>query len=75
MIRARFSNGVLEPLEPLDLTEGAEVLIDIDREPSAEDEEASRSAAGGWKDAVDCDKLIRDIYESRLVSTRPIPQL
>ncbi len=28
-IRARFANGVLTPLEPLDLSEGCEVTVDV----------------------------------------------
>jgi ribonuclease HI len=28
-VRARYTNGVLQPLEPLDFPEGAEVLLDI----------------------------------------------
>ena len=35
------------------------------------DYEAFKSAAGGWKDFVDTEKLKRDIYESRKISTRP----
>ena len=33
-VRARFSNGVLEPLEMLDLKEGQEVLVSIEESPS-----------------------------------------
>lgn len=32
------------------------------------------SAAGGWSD-VDGDKLIKEIYEGRLLSTRPEPRI
>jgi len=32
-VRARFSNGVLMPLEPLDLEEGREYVITIEYEP------------------------------------------
>jgi len=32
------------------------------------------SAAGAWKN-MDCDKLIREIYEGRKVSTRPSYEL
>jgi hypothetical protein len=39
------------------------------REKTDADYEAFRSAAGGWKD-LDTDKLIKDIYESRRISTR-----
>ncbi len=29
-VRARYENGVLTPLEPLDLAEGAEVMVSVD---------------------------------------------
>lgn len=44
------------------------------REKSDSDYEAFRSAAGGWSD-LDTDQLIRDIYESRRISTRPRVEL
>ncbi len=39
--------------------------------PTVADLEAFRSAAGGWKDIVDTDKLVENIYESRRISIRP----
>ena len=39
------------------------------------DLEAFRASAGGWKDLVDTDKLIADIYESRRHSFRPPVEL
>ena len=41
------------------------------RSPTAAEREAFRSSAGGWKDLVDTDKLVADIYESRRISSRP----
>jgi hypothetical protein len=41
------------------------------REKTEADYESFRRAAGSWKDLVDTDKLIEDIYESRRISTRP----
>ena len=35
------------------------------------DYEAFKLAAGGWKGLVDTEKLKRDMYESRRISTRP----
>ena len=35
------------------------------------DYEAFKSAAGGWKDLVDTERLKQDIYASCKVSTRP----
>jgi hypothetical protein len=44
-------------------------------EPSSADRDAFLSTAGGWKDLVDTDKLIENIYESRSISSRPPIQL
>ena len=74
-VRARVTRGMLELLEKVDLAEGTEVTITILDEPSAVDREAFRRSAGGWKDTVDADTLIKNIYESRLLSTRPVPKL
>lgn len=38
---------------------------------SEEDYYAFRSAAGGWKD-IDTDQLVKNIYENRRISTRPL---
>jgi hypothetical protein len=45
------------------------------RTKSKADYEAFRAAGGGWKGLVDTDKLIRDIYESRKISTKPPVEL
>ena len=34
-----------------------------------------RATAGAWRDSIDEDKLIEDIYASRLIDTRPEPRL
>ena len=39
------------------------------------DDEAFLRSAGSWKGLVDTERLIRDIYENRLISTRPEPKL
>ncbi len=74
-IRARVKGGLLVPLEKADLPEGKEVLINViglAREP---DKEAFLRSKGGWKGLIDADKLIRDIYEDRLIDTREEPKL
>ena len=38
-VRARFSNGVLTPLEPLDLEEGDEVMVTVEGATAVESEE------------------------------------
>lgn len=74
-IRVRIRGGMLEPLEKVDLPEGQEITITILDVPAERDFEAFRRAAGGWKGTIDAEVLIRNIYGSRLVSTRPEPRL
>jgi predicted DNA-binding antitoxin AbrB/MazE fold protein len=57
-IRARFSQGKIEPLEELNLKEGVEIVISIKEERAAKG--AFERAAGGWKGLVDTDALLRD---------------
>ena len=76
-VRARYRNGVLEPLEDIELAEDQEVLLTLDEQalPVADDE-AFRNAAGGWADLFDdFDQLIRDIYQSRIDGSREPPNL
>jgi len=35
VVRARYENGVLKPLEPLELTEGEEVILEVKEKPSS----------------------------------------
>lgn len=71
---ATYSNGVLKPATPLGLREGARVKLTVESNEQSSLEErrtALRETAGAWKDSIDCDKLIEDIYASRdIVSTR-----
>ena len=70
---ATYSEGVLKPAVPLNLQEGAQVKLTVesDRPRSLEERRAAlRETAGAWKDTIDCDKLIEDIYASRAVESR-----
>ena len=73
--RARVRSGRLELLEKLNLPEGTEVTVTIEKVVPDADREAFRRAAGGWKDTVDAETLITNIYDSRLLATRPVPKL
>jgi predicted DNA-binding antitoxin AbrB/MazE fold protein len=74
--RARFSHGVLEPLEAVDLKEGEEVRVIIADQPKGKGMiEALRASAGGWKGLIDAEELKHNIYADRLISTRPEPKL
>jgi predicted DNA-binding antitoxin AbrB/MazE fold protein len=74
-IRARVKAGMLVLLEKINLPEGTEVTVTIREDAPAADREAFRRAAGGWKDTVDAESLITNIYDSRLLATRPVPKL
>jgi predicted DNA-binding antitoxin AbrB/MazE fold protein len=74
-IRARFVNGVLEPLERLDVPEGEVLTITIIRLPAGEAGGGLERSAGGWKGLIDAEELKRNIYADRLISTRPEPRL
>ncbi len=66
---------MLELLDDVNLPQSTEVTVTILDTPSDADREAFRPAAGGWKETVDADTLIKDIYEGRLLSTCPVPKL
>ena len=72
-IKARYINGLLEPLEAIDLAEGSEITITLeDVSPPLSEEERRRrflSSAGGWKDIVD-EKFLDEIYHQRSLRTR-----
>ena len=74
-IRARVRRGMLELLEKIDLPEGMEVSVTILPTQDAKSADGLRRSAGGWKDTVDAEKLIENIYADRLISTRPVPKL
>ena len=65
-LKATYADGVFKPAERVDLDEGAQVIISVsDENDDASDINGLASSAGGWKDTIDCDQLLRDIYDSR----------
>lgn len=73
-IRARFTHGVLEPLERIEAAEGDILTITVIRVSTGRAGGLERSA-GGWKGLIDAEELKRNIYADRLISTRPEPRL
>lgn len=73
-IRARFANGVFEPLEDPHLKEGDEVVVRIEPLTTAPGLAWLEETAGGWKGLVDADEFKRHVQESRLLVTRPQPR-
>ena len=75
-VRARFANGVLEPLEALDLDEGQEVTVSIDdRTLPCRQGRGMRAAAGAWNGTHDPERLKHEIYAARRMTSRPRPKL
>ena len=66
--KARFSQGVIVPLEPLDLDEGAELSITILVKPNLStirERIKTLESSGGWSDSINGEELKRTSYESR----------
>ena len=74
-VKARFSRGVIKPLEKVDIEEGKEITIIIMEAPSNHKLDAFKKSAGAWKGTIDAEKLIKNIYSNRLLSTRKEPRL
>ncbi|MFQ5962671.1 MAG: antitoxin family protein [Candidatus Scalinduaceae bacterium] len=74
-IRARFSNGVFEPLEKINILEGEELEVTIEEKPTKAEDESFLKAAGSWKGLIDAEEMIKNIYADRLISTRKEPRL
>ncbi len=74
-IRARIRGGTLEPVERVDLPEGTEVTLTILRVSHEKSGDPFERAAGGWKGLIDPEAFIRNVYQDRLILTRPEPRL
>jgi predicted DNA-binding antitoxin AbrB/MazE fold protein len=75
-VKARFSDGVLTPLEPLNLEEGKEVTVSIeDTPPPDRTIRALRATAGAWRGSHDPEDLKQMLYEARLTGSREAPNL
>ena len=71
-IRARFTKGVIEPLESIEMTEGREITVTILDVPTPREAgDGFEASAGGWKDLIDAEELKKNIYADRLIATRP----
>lgn len=71
-IRARFSKGVIRPLEKIDVAEGKEITITIlDFSAASNQKNGLDASSGGWQGLVNAETLKRNIYADRLISTRP----
>ena len=75
-IRAKFTNGNIVPLEPLDIEEGTDLSVDIQIKPARSAEERRKrtmSAIGAWKGRRDIEEMKRSLYEARIAGSREEP--
>lgn len=67
-IKAKYKNGIIEPLEIIEIKDGTEINIMIfeNQVLMSEEEKLKRfiSSAGSWKDYVD-ESFLDEIYEQR----------
>ena len=86
-VKVKYANGVLTPLEPLDLAD-AEYRVILDDAPVSDPPDATavapdptsieaafQSSLGAWRGTHDPEELIRQLYADRLVNSRPEPRL
>ncbi|MBI5373876.1 MAG: antitoxin family protein [Candidatus Schekmanbacteria bacterium] len=74
-VRARISKGIIEPDEKINIPEGTKVIVTIKEITAKSRKDAFDRAAGSWKGTIDAERLIKNIYDSRCVSTRKLPRL
>ena len=67
-IKGIYEDGIIKPLEQVDINEKAEVMI-IFLDTTKEKKTTFFSAAGAWKE-VDTETLKKQIYKNRRISTR-----
>lgn len=68
-IRARYRNGLTEPLENIDLADGAEITITVSEPVDSSENGLSRSF-GGWKGLIDAEEFLRNVYADRQAALR-----
>lgn len=72
-IKAKYSHGVIEPLEKVDFAEGEEITITVSIQKKTHSRnfiEALKNTAGGWENLIDAESLKKNIYDNRQLSTR-----
>jgi predicted DNA-binding antitoxin AbrB/MazE fold protein len=70
-IKARYSRGVIEPLEKLDLEEGKELTVTIsDTLFEEKGNDPLDATFGGWGTLIDAEELKKNVYADRSILTR-----
>lgn len=69
IIKGKYKKGVVEPLEPVELSENETFEI-IVPEKKVENDSAFLSSFGMWKDLV-AEEFIEEVYRERARGSRP----
>ena len=72
-IRAKFTDGHIVPLEPLDIEEGADLFVQVRVKPARAAEESRKrtmSAIGAWKGRRDIEDMKRRLHDARIAGSR-----
>lgn len=56
-IKAKFSHGVIEPLEKVGISEEREITVTIIDIPLGPKNDAFKRSAGGWKGSINAEEL------------------
>ena len=77
-IRAKFTDGHIVPLEPLDIEEGADLFVQVQVKPVRSPEErrkSTMSAIGAWKGRRDIEEMKRRLHDARIAGSeeKPLP--
>jgi len=73
--RAKFHNGLIQPLEPIDLAEDMEVVVTVSEGLYPATSNGTLASAGAWKDLLDCEQFEEQIYRNRTLNSRPAVEL
>jgi len=64
--KARYKDGIIKPLEKVDIEDDTDITIALLEKKRIDPDGLIRSF-GGWKDTVDCDELLKNIYADRQI--------
>lgn len=66
-VRAKYSKGIIEPLEPLWIEEGRELVVTIEEEMIPSALQRFEQAAGSWAGLIAEEEFLNDIYKARML--------
>ncbi|MEW6103974.1 MAG: antitoxin family protein [bacterium] len=71
ILKARYSEGIIKPLEPVWFEEGKELVVTIEEEASRGAKQRFEQSAGSWRGLID-EGFLDEIYIARMLSQKEI---